>query len=171
MRTQNGFGWERASVMLKIFKGDDTGGALGRRVSIQVVSELPLAGCVVVFSFCGVVREFEGVESGDEIEVFFSHNDTRTMPLGVGKASLKVRDASGKIRTLTNSLPIKVTSDVNECYGDDAQKATVTIRAVISWENVAHKPFEGQSVPLRTDDDVLAALGTVIEEMGGTVDA
>lgn len=157
--------------MLTVFKGDDTGGALGKRIEIKVVSELPIDECVLVFAFCGVVREFTGVHSGDSIEVFFSHNDTRSMPVGVGRASLKVRDASGKVRTLTNTLPIEVTTNVMKCYGVDAQSATVTIHAVASWENIAHKPFEGQSVPLKTDDDVIAAVGTIIEQMGGTVNA
>lgn len=157
--------------MLTIFKGDDTGGALGKRVEIKVVSELPLDGCVLVFAFCGVIREFTGVHSGDSIEVFFSHNDTRSMPVGVGRASLKVRDAAGKVRTLTNSLPIEVTTNVAKCYGTDAQSATITIRAVTSWDDVAHKPFEGQSVPLKTDDDVRAAVGTIVEQLGGSVNA
>ena len=157
--------------MLTVFKGDDTGGVLGKRVEIKVVSELPLDGCVLVFAFCGVVREFTGVHSGDSIEVFFSHNDTRSMPVGIGRASLKVRDAAGKVRTLTNSLPIEVTTNVAKCYGADAQSTTVSIRAVASWDDIAHKPFEGQSVPLKTDDDVFAAVGTIIEQLGGSVNA
>lgn len=155
--------------MLTVFKGDDTGGTLGKRVEIKVVSELPLDECILVFSFCGVVREFTGVHSGDSIEVFFSHNDTRSMPLGVGKASLKVRDSAGKVRTLTNSLPIEVTTNVAKCYGADAQSTTVTIRAVTTWEDVAHKPFEGQDISLKTDDDVIAAVGTIIEKLGGQI--
>jgi len=155
--------------MITIFKGDDTGGTLGKRIEIKVVSELPIDECVLVFSFCGVVREFTGVHSGDSIEIFFSHNDTRSMPVGTSRASLKVRDASGKVRTLTNSLPIEVTTNVTKCYGVDAQTATITIHAVTTWDDVAHKPFEGQGVSLKTDDDVIAAVGTIIEKLGGQI--
>ena len=157
--------------MLTVFKGDDTGGALGKRVAITVVSELPIEESTILFSFCGVVREFTNVHSGDEIEVFFSHNDTRTMPVGVGRATLRARDASGKIRTLTNSLPIKVTTNLSECYGADAASTTVTIRAMVTWEGISGKPLEGQTVRLKTDDDMLAAVGTIVEQLGGTVDA
>ena len=157
--------------MLTIFKGDDTGGALGKRIAITVVSELPIEESTILFSFCGVVREFTNVHSGDEIEVFFSHNDTRTMPVGVGRATLRARDASGKIRTLTNSLPIEVTTNLEKCYGADATSTTVTIRAVVTWGDIGGKPFAGKTIRLKTDDDTLAALGTIIEELGGTVDA
>lgn len=155
--------------MIKIFKGDDTGGALGKHIAITVVSELPIEDSTIVFSFCGVVREFTGVHSGDSINVFFSHNDTRAMPVGVGMATISARDASGKIRTLTNSLPIKVTTNLAECYGDDAASTTITIRAVVTWDNVGEKPFQGKTVPLRTDDDVIAAVGTIIEGLGGQI--
>lgn len=155
--------------MLTVFKGDDTGGTLGKRVAITVVSELPIADSTILFSFCGVVREFTNVHSGDEIEIFFSHNDTRVMPVGIGMATLRARDASGKIRTLTNSLPIKVTTNIAECYGSDAASTTVTIRAVVTWEDVSGKPFDGKTVSLSTDDDVIAAVGTIIEKLGGQI--
>lgn len=155
--------------MIKIFKGDDTGGALGKHIEIAVVSELPIEDSTILFSFCGVVREFTGVHSGDSISIFFSHNETRTMPVGVGMATISARDASGKIRTLTNSLPIKVSTDIAECYGTDASSATITIRAIVDWENVGNKPFHGQTVSLTTDDDVVAAVGTIIETMGGRI--
>lgn len=157
--------------MLTVFKGDDTGGTLGKRVAITIVTELPLTNCKVLFDFCGIQREYENVKSGDVLEVFFSHNETRTFPVGTQKASIRIRDASGKVRTLTNSLPIKVTTNIVECYGSDAQNATITIRAMASWEQIVGKPFEGKTISLRTDDDMLAAVGTIVEQLGGTVNA
>lgn len=154
--------------MIKIFKGDDTGGALGKTVVVEIVSDLPLEGCTIVFLFCGVVREFTGVSSGDKLEIFFSHNDTQMMPVGIGNATIKARDAAGKIRTLTNSLPIKVTTNLAECYGGD-NSVQVKICNAVDWDCIVGKPFDGKSVSLSTDDDVIAAVGTIIEKLGGQI--
>lgn len=157
--------------MLTVFKGDDTGGTIGKRLALTIDSTIPLAGCEVVFNFCGVIRSWKNVTSGQEVEVFFSHNETRNFPVGVGKASLTLVDASGKRRTLTNSLPIKVTTNVAECYGTEAQSATIYVRTVVAWSDISSKPFTGQTITLKTDDDMLAAVGTIIEQLGGTVNA
>lgn len=157
--------------MLTIFKGDDTGGTLGKHIAITVTTEVPLTNCVLVFNYCGAVREFANVVSGQTIEVFFSHNETRTFPVGTNKAALAIRDASGKVRTLTNALPIKVTTNLEECYGPQSQTADVSIRAVANWSDIINKPFVGKVVNLKTDDDMLAAVGTIVEQLGGTVNA
>ena len=128
--------------MLTIFKGDDTGGVIGKRITLRIETEIPVENCKLVFSFCSTRREFTNVVSGQDIEIFFSHNETQMFPLGTSRANLTLVDASGKVRTLSNSLQIRVTNNVAECYGSDAQSATVTIRAMVRWEDVANKPTE-----------------------------
>lgn len=185
---------ERASVlMLKIFKGDDTGGTFGKHISIKVESDFPLDGCVVNFDFQCVRKTFTDVRSGDFIEIVYSHNETKGMCEGVSMGSIYVVDSSGKIRTISNSIAIKVTSDVEECYGTDGQSITVCIGVTIDWDFVTNKPtinghalvgemsghdlglastsdipdFKGEVLPLVTDDEMRDALKKVIVKLGG----
>ena len=155
--------------MITLFKGDDTGGLLGKSVVVEISTEFDLTGCTVIFNYQGIERRWENVHDGDSREVFFSHNETARMSVGTFKAVIIAVDAAGKVRTITNSLPIKVSTNLSECYGDNV--AQVTIGATVNWERITGKPFEGQEIDIGTDDKVLAALGTIIEKLGGTVKA
>ena len=152
---------------MRIFKGDDTGGTLGKRLVIKIHSKYDLTGCLVIFTYQGVTRKWENVHDGDNLEIFFSHNETMKMSVGTFKGVLFTIDAAGKYRTINHAVPIEVTTDLKACYGADELDATVG--QSIDWENVINKPFEGVEVDLSTDDKKLAALGTIIEKLGGTV--
>lgn len=155
--------------MITIFKGDDTGGALGKHIFLDIETQYDLTGCTVIFNYQGVERRFTEVHDGDRREVIFSHNETAKMAVGTFKAVVIAVDSSGKVRTLTNTLPIKVSTDLADSY--DENIALVRIGKTISWANIGNLPFEGQEVDISTDDRVLAALGTIIEKLGGTVKA
>ena len=152
---------------MTIFKGDDVGGTLGKRLVIHVHSKFDLAGCVIIFNYQGITRKFEGVQDGDQLELFFSHNETAKMTVGTFKGVMFAVDAAGKYRTIDNGIPIKVTTNLRECYGDNT--FDVTVGNAVDWANIIHKPFEGVVVDLSTDDKMLAALGTIIEHLGGTI--
>ena len=185
---------ERASVlMLKIFKGDDTGGMFGKHISIKVESPFPLTNCTILFDFLGIQKTFTNVTVGEFIEIFFTHNETKCMKEGVSYARMLVIDPSGKGRTITNSIAIKVTTDVAECYGTDGQSITVQIGVVVDWTFVTNKPtinghalvgdltghdlgladtadipdFNGEMIPIFTDDELREALKKVIVKLGG----
>lgn len=179
--------------MLKIYRGDDTGGTLGKHISVKVDSDFPLTGCTVNFDFQGVRKTFTGVASGQVVEIIYSHNETRCMREGVSNARLSIVDSSGKVRTVSNTLAIKVTSDVDECYGTENQTVSCKLSLSISWDFVVDKPtidghelkrnndahdlglarivdiptFEGEVLPLVTDDEVRDALKRVIVVLGG----
>lgn len=153
--------------MLTIFKGDDTGGLLGKHITLRVQSQFDLRGCVLIFNYQGVTRKYENVSVGDMLEVHFSHNETAQMSIGTFKATLIAIDASGKIRTVTDSIMLKVTTNLAECYGADTEIA-VRIGVAVSWENIVNKPLDGRVVDIRTDDGVVAALGEIITALGGT---
>ena len=153
--------------MITLFKGDDTGGTLGKSVVVEISTEYDLTGCTVIFNYQGVERRWTGVVDGDRREVFFSHNETARMSVGTFKAVIIAVDAAGKVRTITNSLPIKISTNLAECYGDNV--ASVNIGTTVNWDNICGKPFEGQTVDLSTDTNVLAAVGTIIEKLGGRI--
>lgn len=153
--------------MITLFKGDDTGGMLGKSVVVEITTDYDLSNCSVIFNYQGVERRWTGVHNGDRREVFFSHNETARMNVGTFKAVIIAVDAAGKVRTITNSLPIKVSTNLAECYGDNV--AQVNIGTTVNWDNITGKPFDGKTVPLSTDDDVIAAVGTIIEKLGGQI--
>ena len=153
--------------MITLFKGDDTGGMLGKSVVVEITTEYDLSNCSVIFNYQGVERRWTDVKSGDRREVFFSHNETARMSVGTFKAVIIAVDAAGKVRTITNSLPIKVSTNLAECYGDNV--AQVTIGTTVNWDSITGKPFDGKTVSLSTDDDVIAAVGTIIEKLGGQI--
>ena len=153
--------------MITLFKGDDTGGMLGKSVVVEITTEYDLSNCSVIFNYQGVERRWTDVKSGDRREVFFSHNETARMSVGTFKAVIIAVDAAGKVRTITNSLPIKVSTNLAECYGDNV--AQVTIGITVNWDSITGKPFDGKTVSLSTDDDVIAAVGTIIEKLGGQI--
>lgn len=152
---------------MKIFKGDDTGGMLGRQLIVNVHTEYDLTGCVVIFNYQGITRKWDNVHDGDRLELFFSHNETNGMSLGTHKGVMFAVDAAGKYRTIDNAIPITVTTDLKACYGDN--EIDVSIGVAVRWENIVHLPFEQRTFDLSTDDLQLKALGTIIEHLGGTV--
>ena len=154
---------------MKIFKGDDTGGRLGKALTITVHTKYDLTDCFVFFNYQGITRKWEGVKDGDTLDLFFSHNETAKMSVGTFKGVMFAVDPAGKYCTIDNAIPITVTTNLRDCYGDN--RFEVTVGNAVGWENIIHKPFEGLVVDLSTDDKQLAALGTIIEKLGGTVKA
>jgi len=154
--------------MMTIFKGDDTGGTFGKSLTLTITSPFSLSGCKIIFNLCGYTRTFENITSGDTVSLFFSHNDTMAMPVGVHKAVILAIDAAGKIRTIENSLAVKVTTNIAECYGTSSS-AVVVVGTPVKWSQLTELPFEGKTVDISTDDKVLAALGTIIEKLGGSI--
>ena len=154
---------------MKIFKGDDTGGRLGKALTITVHTKYDLTDCLVFFNYQGITRKWEGVKDGDTLDLFFSHNETARMSVGTFKGIMFAVDPAGKYRTIDNAIPITVTTSLRDCYGDD--HFDVVVGVAINWDDIVHKPFEGQEIDIGTDDKVLAALGTIIEKLGGTVKA
>lgn len=152
---------------MKIFKGDDTGGRLGKALTITVHTKYDLTNCLIFFNYQGITRKWEGVKDGDTLDLFFSHNETARMSVGTFKGVMFAIDPAGKYRTIDNAIPITVTTSLRDCYGDD--HFDVVVGVAVDWNNIVHKPFEGQTIDLSTDDKMLAALGTIIEKLGGTV--
>lgn len=125
--------------MIIIYKGDDTGGAFGKRVQVDVNFSPDIIGASIFFELCGIRREFKNVHSGDKLEIFYSHNETARLPVGTHKAVVWLVDPSGKIRTLDNALPVRVTTNLAECYGHD-DTTRVSLTRAISFERLVDVP-------------------------------
>lgn len=128
---------------LVIFKGDDTGGVFGRRLqfAIEVAEGADLTGCRAEWIFDGIVKAIDApLTAGETREIFYSHNETEQMLLGVRYGTFRIIDAAGKRATMTNTRAVEVTDNVARCY-PGASAATVRIGTFISWENISGKPI------------------------------
>ena len=128
--------------MLKIFKGDDTGGTFGRTLEFTIAAAdgISLAGCYAEFVFDGIVKTFAApLVDGETREIFYSHNETKDMRLGVRSAMFRIIDSAGKVRTMDNTVAVKVTNVVAEAY-PGSSGATVTIGGAIKWGDIDGRP-------------------------------
>ena len=135
---------ERKEQSVTIFRGDDTGGQLGKTIVINFHcgDTVNMEGVVVTFVLGGFYeKEFHNVHDGDRLEIFMTHEQTAMLPLGVSFGKLYGTDASGKIRTFSNRIPIRVTNRVCEAYGSaEESEIDVTISNAITWDSIVGKP-------------------------------
>ena len=135
---------ERKEPSVTIFRGDDTGGQLGKTIVINFHcgDTVNMEGVVVTFVLGGFYeKEFRDVHDGDKLEIFMTHEQTAMLPLGVSFGKLYGTDASGKIRTFSNRIPIRVTNHVCEAYGSAEESGIdVTISNAITWDSIFGKP-------------------------------
>ena len=135
---------ERKESSVTIFRGDDTGGQLGKTIVINFHcgDTVNMEGVVVTFILGGFYeKEFHNVHDGDRLEIFMTHEQTAMLPLGVSFGKLYGTDASGKIRTFSNRIPIRVTNRVCEAYGSaEESEIDVTISNAITWDSIFGKP-------------------------------
>ena len=135
---------ERKESSVTIFRGDDTGGQLGKTIVINFHcgDTVNMEGVVVTFILGGFYeKEFHNVHDGDRLEIFMTHEQTAMLPLGVSFGKLYGTDASGKIRTFSNRIPIRVTNHVCEAYGSAEESGIdVTISNAITWDSIFGKP-------------------------------
>ena len=135
---------ERKESSVTIFRGDDTGGQLGKTIVINFHcgDTVNMEGVVVTFVLGGFYeKEFHNVHDGDRLEIFMTHEQTAMLPLGVSFGKLYGTDASGKIRTFSNRIPIRVTNRVCEAYGSaEESEIDVTISNAIAWDSIFGKP-------------------------------
>ncbi|MBO5705595.1 MAG: hypothetical protein J6S05_01095, partial [Bacteroidaceae bacterium] len=117
-----------------IYKGDDTDfrGSAGFTLKIVTSSNLNLSGCTVEVEVLGFKRSFPASATGELVCPFaFSAAETQRMPLGIHAATVRVYDSKGRVRTINNSIRVKVTNSVHEAYGkDDPQEVTLAVSAV-----------------------------------------
>lgn len=106
-----------------IYKGDDTDfmGAEGFSVRISFEDNLDLTGCALVVSILGITHRYEIKGKGEIVCPFtFTAKDTASMPLGVSCATVRIIDPQGRVRTILDTLRLKVVSSVQEAYGADS---------------------------------------------------
>ena len=156
---------------LIIFKGDDTGGVFGRRLTftIEAGEGVDLSGCRAEWIFDGIVKTFAApLIPGEVREVFYSHNETRCMALGVRYGTFRIIDASGKVRTLTNTKPVEVTNNADRCY-PGASAASFVVHGIGDMKHSEFADLEEKEG--MTLNEVGGMVNTLIRKLKGTVSA
>ena len=101
-----------------IYKGDDTDFNGGAPITLNIETAFDLSGCRIELSFLGCRREFSGLSGHTAtLSVVFSSAETAVMPVGTHCATLRAYDSAGRVRTLTDSVRLRVTDSVDEAAG------------------------------------------------------
>lgn len=156
---------------LIIFRGDDTGGTFGRRLAFTIEAEsgVSLDGCRAEWVFDGITKEIPApLVPGEVREIFYSHNETCRMALGVRYGTFRIIDSAGKSRTLTNTKAVEVTDSVARCY-PGTSSASFVVRGI---GDVRHSEFaELETKDGMTLKEVGTMVNTLIRKLKGTVAA
>lgn len=151
--------------MITIYKGDDTGGNFGKKLTLEVTTDQSLEGATLVFEFFNIRREFSGVKTGDQCEIHLSHNETMMLPVGTHRGRIYIVDSAGKIRTLNNSLSIRVTTNLAECY-DDEGIVKVLVHRCVDFSRIVNVPKFVKTINEKEPDENGNITITIPDEAG-----
>lgn len=123
-----------------IYRGDDTDFRGESEFTLRIKSAANLTGCTVEVELLGYRKAFPASATGELVCPFvFTAKETAAMPLGIHVATVRVYDAKGRVRTINNSIRVKVTNVISEAYGeDDPNEVTLKISA-LDLEGYARK--------------------------------
>lgn len=155
--------------MVCIYRGDDTNFKDFTTISLTL-DDVPysITGCSADFTLCGqtvVINEFS---MGEPIAIKFSAEQTSKMKLGVQCGAFRIIDPSGRVRTINATIRVKVTDDPAEAYGGED---SIVIKNRIPWGSIGDLPLVGSEFDLTDVNGITAAVGALIESLGGTVHA
>ena len=106
----------------KIYKGDSTDFLGAEWFNVRISADGSLAGCDVEVSLLGVTRRFPVVAGRETVCPFpLSAKETAVMPIGVHCAKVRVIDAAGRVRTIMDTVRVKVVDTVAEAYGEGSE--------------------------------------------------
>lgn len=156
--------------MITLYRGDDTGGQLGKNVKIAFHCDdaVDMDGVTVRFNLLDVVaKEWTNVHDGDILEIFVTHEQSGRLPLGLIFGKLWGEDSSGKIRTFANRLPIIVTNDLRKAYGSDGLASQdIHVYSPVDWDAIANKPTLFPS-KIELVDGLSEALDGMVKSVNG----
>lgn len=160
--------------MITLYRGDDTGGQLGKEIKIAFHCDdaVDMDGVTVRFNLLNVItKEWTNVHDGDILEMFVTHEQSSRLPLGFLFGKIWGEDSSGKVRTFANRLPIIVTHDLRKVYGSDGlDSQDIHVYSSVDWDAIANKPALFPSKVELVDGLTEALAGMVKSVNGKTAD-
>ena len=107
-----------------IYKGDDTIFAnVNKFLTFNLETDLDLTGWQAKFILGSITREINDISS-KSFEVILSSEETKNLRFGSQSGSIVLTDSKGHIKTITNSILFKVTTQVVE---NESQEIDLTI--------------------------------------------
>lgn len=107
-----------------IYKGDDTIFAdLKKFLTFNIETNLDLTGWKAKFTLGWITKEINDISS-KSFEIILSSEETKNLRLGLQSGSIVLTDSIGHIKTITNSIPFEVTTQVVE---NEYQEIDLTI--------------------------------------------
>ena len=96
---------------IKLFKGDDTDFNGADFLTIYLDTTTSLAGFKATFRLGSFVQEFADITS-KALKVVIPHEVTKQFPVGNLNGMLRLEDSSGRLQTVTNTIPFAITKEV-----------------------------------------------------------
>ena len=96
---------------IKLFKGDVTDFNGNKFLTIYLDTTTSLTGFKAKFRLGSFVQEFADITS-KTLQVVIPHEVTRQFPVGNLNGMLRLEDSSGRLQTVTNTIPFAITKEV-----------------------------------------------------------
>ena len=124
-----------------LFKGDDSDFQGNQSIDVVIDTKLDTTGMKAHFRFMDFVQDFDSIPENKTLRLVFPNAKTSEFPLGAADATMRLEDASGKFRTVSNRIHVVVTNSVPEAYdNEDNQSITVTVKGTVTWDMIEDKP-------------------------------
>lgn len=124
-----------------LFSGDDSNFVGNQTIFIGLDTEIDITGCKAHIKYIGKTFTWDTIPSDHRLELVFSAEETKNMPLGDWNAELWLEDAQGRRRTVDNQIRIRVTKSVDDAYrSEDPQSIKASIGNKFNYNNAYNKP-------------------------------
>ena len=150
-----------------IYRGDDTGFNGAAPVVVNVKADFDLDGCTATLELGGRAWRLEGLTGREaSFSLSWTAAETAAMAVGTHRATVRIADAEGRVRTVSDSVRIRVTDDLAEAYGGaDAQEVDVEVASGSA------EPLKGETVETGTVSKMREAVKRIAEALGATATA
>lgn len=148
--------------MITIFRGDSMTSRFGRSLTFEVETDLDTSGVSVVFSLNGIDAVASLLDG--RATVTLTAEQTAQLNYGTGYASISFV-AGQDVRTVTNSIPVRVTDSVEEM---DGATNTISVTLAPDWSEALKGVNWDAGGSIGALRDFLARIGSAL---GATVTA
>ena len=124
-----------------LFCGDDSNFVGNQTIFIELETDLDTTGCKAHLKYISKTFTWNAIPEDKRLELVFSAEETKAMPLGDWDAELWLEDAQGRRRTVSNQIRIRVTKSVGDAYwSEDPQSIKASIGNAFDYNNAYNKP-------------------------------
>ena len=124
-----------------LFCGDDSNFVGNQTIFIELETDIDTTGCKAHLKYISKTFTWDAIPEDKRLELVFSAEETKAMPLGDWDAELWLEDAQGRRRTVSNQIRIRVTKSVGDAYwSEDPQSIKASIGNAFDYNNAYNKP-------------------------------